>query len=96
MFTSRSELFTSEPVSAEIGGAQGVTFEINVEEDQTIFSDPLDGAFVAGLHQSLQVFVVDVGGTPVTVLAMTTLGSWDRWFPEAQAILDSIVWKDLG
>lgn len=72
-----------------------MTFEINVEEDQTIFSDPLDGAFVTGLHQRLQVFVVHVGGTPVTVLAMTTLGSWDRCFPEAEPILASIVCRDL-
>lgn len=91
------------PEAVTLAGASGMMFETvglptRVSDPDMIpwagSGDEFAGHPVLGGGQGM-IYVLDVNGTTVVVGYDTTPGAFDDYLDDAQAIIDSITWKDL-
>ena len=83
----------------DIGGAEGVRFEVDTEpfrfqvmgqEDEQI-----PGVFLDH-DKAYEVHIVDVNGKIVTVVVQSPPEMFEDFKARARTVLDSVVWRDLG
>ena len=94
----------SEPVPALVGGAEGMKVTATSVVDSLLYHDSPDnggcvtrwceGMLRIGKGDTVDFYVLDVAGKTVTVAVGDEEGGDFR--TQAQAVLDSIVWRDLG
>ena len=91
---SREAVTTTEPEPVTVGGAEGVVFGMTTDQVGATIQPLNDGGrFVIQPDRDISVYVVDVDGTPVTILVDSPTGG--SFFPEAAAVLESIEWRAL-
>jgi hypothetical protein len=95
--TSRPGASFTEPTPIDVAGAEGVTFDASLDEPGSATLHPMSNGFdQIGILQGERVkgYFVDVAGQPVGIFV---IAPETGPFPdEAQALIESIVWKDLG
>lgn len=96
-----------EPLTADVGDAEGLSFDATTTvlrqaccatgDDVGAGGDPT-GAGLVYLEgdKTYRFYIVDVGGTTVTIAFEALSDDFDAFQERAERILDSIVWKDLG
>lgn len=83
-------LEATDPVPTSIGGASGVSLDMTTDDPLGV---RLTGTFGIVDGEAITAHVVDVGGSVVTIFVIEFT---DGLGEELQAVLDSIVWKDLS
>lgn len=94
--TSRPGPTFSEPEPVEVGGASGRTFQVAAGQEPHILHEFSNAFDQIALHigDQGQGSVLDIDGTSIGIYLFTSQGG--ESLDEAQAIVDSIVWKDLN
>ena len=85
---------STEPADVVIGGAPGKTIEISAGIRTVTFEYLPDTELAVSPGPALHIHVLAVGVETVVITVYPTATS-TAFYDEAQAVLDSIVWRDL-
>lgn len=90
-FFDRPELNMSQGAVVTLDGADGFYVTLSPTENEILFNDLLDGAYTVNANQQTVLWVVDVGGRPVTIVHQA---AGDDGLTKGTELIGSIVWKD--
>lgn len=85
------ELNTSPTAGVTIDGADGYAVTIDPSEQVTLFNDVLDGAYVVVPGNQYWLWVVNVNGTPVTIVHQSASADG---LTKGSDLIRGIDWKD--
>lgn len=94
-FRDHDNVSAGEPVSVEIGGFDGVTFDFNVTNNVNLFRVS-GGSGEATPEETVRAWIVDVDGTVVTIFFGSTRSTFASLVEDGNAVVASIVWGDAG
>jgi hypothetical protein len=95
---SRSTLSLTDPAPVDIGGAQGVVFDLSLADDAapdevTLFEDPSLGAWSIERGRPNRIWLVDVDGTILMIVTDAPAGAFDTFVATADAALATLEWS---